>query len=195
MYHNSPEWYNLWLIYCKKYQPNNPDSYLEPTELTEPSENYKYKPSAENCVPKTPRVSEWDLTWDEWDATAQKPIEKEEILPTCDVCGEEFIHQNTLDIHKKRPNCLEPKPQHFKPRKLEVVSVRDGKEQKKRSRQKKLNRGHDFSKLMESDSESTSESESDEPVFDDSSDMEFDEHLGKFLEINYLIILSNFNSY
>ena len=72
---------------------------------------------------------------------------------------------------------------YFKPRKLEVVSVRDGKEQKKRSRQKKL---------MESDSESTSESESDDPVFDDSSDMEFDEHLGKFLKINYLIILSNF---
>ena len=190
MYHNSPEWYNLWLIYCKKYQPNNPDSYLEPTELTEPSENYKYKPSAENCVPKTPRVSEWDLTWDEWDATAQKPIEKEDILPTCDVCGETFIHQNTLDIHKKRPNCLEPKPQHFKPRKLEVVSIRDGIEKKKRSRQKKLKRDHDFSKLMESDSESTSESESDELVFDDSSDldMEFDELLGKFLEINRLII-------
>ena len=81
---------------------------------------------------------------------------------------------------------------YFKPRKLEVVSVRDGKEQKKRSRQKKLKRDHDFSNLMESDSESTSESESDEPVFDDSSDMEFDEHLGKFLKINYLIILSNF---
>ena len=77
---------------------------------------------------------------------------------------------------------------YFKPRKLEVVSVRDGKEQKKRSRQKKLKRDHDFSNLMESDSESTSESESDEPVFDDSSDMEFDEHLGKFLEIkNYYI--------
>ena len=71
---------------------------------------------------------------------------------------------------------------YFKPRKLEVVSVRDGKEQKKRSRQKKLKRDHDFSNLMESDSESTSESESDEPVFDDSSDldMEFDEMLGKF---------------
>ena len=35
---------------------------------------------------------------------------------------------------------------------------------------------------MDSDSDSTSESESDEPVFDDSSDldMEFDEMLGKF---------------
>ena len=84
---------------------------------------------------------------------------------------------------------------YFKPRKLEVVSVRDGVEKKRRSRQKKLKRDHDFSKLMDSDSESTSESESDEPVFDDSSDMEFDEHLGKFLEINYFIILSNFKIY
>ena len=48
MYHNSTEWYNLWLIYCKKYQPNNPDSKLEPFEITEPS---KYKPSPENCIP------------------------------------------------------------------------------------------------------------------------------------------------
>ena len=80
---------------------------------------------------------------------------------------------------------------------MEVVSIRDGVEKKKRSRQKKLKRDHDFSKLMDSDSDSTSESESDEPVFDDSSDldMEFDEHLGKFFDINYLTILSNFNSY
>ena len=66
---------------------------------------------------------------------------------------------------------------------MEVVSVRDGVEKKKKSRQKKL---------MESDSESTSESESDDPVFDDSSDMEFDEVLGKILEIDHLINLSNF---
>ena len=71
-YHKSPEWFNLWLIYCKKYQPNNPDAKLEPFEITEPS---KYKPSPENCIPMTPRVSEWDLTWDERDNAAKKPVE------------------------------------------------------------------------------------------------------------------------
>ena len=71
-YHKSPEWFNLWLIYCKKYQPNNPDAKLEPFEITEPS---KYKPSPENCIPMTPRVSEWDLTWDERDNAAQKSVE------------------------------------------------------------------------------------------------------------------------
>ena len=71
-YHKSPEWFNLWLIYCKKYQPNNPDAKLEPFEITEPS---KYKPSPENCIPMTPRVSEWDLTWDERDNAAKKSVE------------------------------------------------------------------------------------------------------------------------
>ena len=80
-YHKSPEWFNLWLIYCKKYQPNNPDSKLEPFEITEPC---KFKPSPENCIPMTPRVSEWDLTWDEQDNAAQKPVEDKEKLPTCD---------------------------------------------------------------------------------------------------------------
>ena len=121
-YHKSPEWFNLWLIYCKKYQPNNPDAKLEPFEITEPS---KYKPSPENCIPMTPRVSECDLTWDERDNVAQKPVEDKEKLPTCDISGEEFKHQNTLDIHKQRPICLEPKPELFKPLKGQLISKAD----------------------------------------------------------------------
>ena len=175
-YHKSPEWFNLWLIYCKKYQPNNPDANLEPFEITEPS---KYKPSPENCIPMTPRVSQWDLTWNERDDAAQKPIEEKERLPTCDICGEEFLHQNTLDIHKQRPNCLEPKPELFKPLKLDVVSVSDGEEKNKNGNQEETKRDLEDSWLYLSDSSSNSGSELDEPVMDDSSnqDMKLDESM------------------
>ena len=71
MYHQSEEFFNLWLIFVKRYQQTNPDSWLEPVEITKPSEYYKFKPNAKNCVPKTPRVTDWDLTWEEWDATGK----------------------------------------------------------------------------------------------------------------------------
>ena len=74
MYHQSPEFINLWLIYCKKYQPNSPEAKLEPIEIYEPSQYYKYKPNSENCLPKTQRPTNWDLTWEEWNATAEPPI-------------------------------------------------------------------------------------------------------------------------
>jgi hypothetical protein len=178
-YHKSPEWFNLWLIYCKKYQPNNPDAKLEPLNITEPSEYYKYKPSAENSIPKAPRASQWDLSWEEWDDAAQKPCEDKESLPTCDICGEEFLHQNTLDIHKQRPNCLELKLELFKPLKLDVVDVSDSKENNKKEKQKEPKMDLEDSWLYLSDSSSNSGSELDEPVMDDSSnqDMKFDESM------------------
>ena len=71
MYHQSEEFFNLWLIFVKRYQQSNPDSWLEPVEITKPSAYYKFKPNAKNCVPKTPRVTDWDLAWEEWDATGK----------------------------------------------------------------------------------------------------------------------------
>ena len=68
MYHKSAEFINLWLMCVKRYQPSNPDAKYEPIEIIKPSEYYKYRPTARNSVPKTPRVSDWDLSWEEWDA-------------------------------------------------------------------------------------------------------------------------------
>ena len=123
----------------------------------------------------TPRVSQWDLTWNEKDNAAQKPVEDKEKLPTCDICGEEFLHQNTLDIHKQQPNCLEPKPELFKPLKLDVVSDGEGEEKNKKGKQKDL----EDSWLYLSDSSSNSDSELSEPVIDDSTNqnVEFDEFM------------------
>ena len=94
-----------------------------------------------------------------------------------EICGEEFLHQNTLDIHKQRPNCLEPKPGLFKPLKLDVVSVSDGEE--KNMKEKETEGDLEDSWLYLSDSSSNSGSELDEPVVDDSSnqDMKLDESM------------------
>ena len=90
-----------------------------------------------------------------------------------------------MDIHTQQPNCLEPKPELFKPLKLDVVSVNDGEEKNKKETKEDL----EDSWLYLSDSSSNSGSELDEPVIDISSapDMETDEvmsnngALGEFL--------------
>ena len=91
-YHKSNECYNSWL-------QKLPSNYFEGEKLDlilEPSENDKFRPSNENSVSR----SHIDNTWDEWDADAEKTVEKLEVLPSCTICGKEFLHQNTVDIHE-----------------------------------------------------------------------------------------------
>ena len=111
LYHKSPEFFNYWLNLEKElpnFDPHDPN--LKEIEISEPSEFYKYRPSKENSAPRIHKIQwDWELSWEDWNATAEKPVWEKEILPTCDVCGLEFLHENTLKIHKKRPNCLEPK--------------------------------------------------------------------------------------
>ena len=96
-----------------------------------------------------------------------------------EICGEEFLHQNTLDIHKQQPNCSESKPELFKPLKLDEDNVSDGEEKNKKGNQKETKEDLEDSWLYLSDSSSNSGSELDEPVVDDSSnqDMKLDESM------------------
>ena len=82
-----------------------------------------------------------------------------------------------MDIHKQQPNCLESKPELFKPLKLDEDNVSDGEEKNKKGNQKETKEDLEDSWLYLSDSSNNSDSELDEPVMDDSSnqDLKFDE--------------------
>ena len=82
-----------------------------------------------------------------------------------------------MENHKQQTNCLEPKPELFKPLKLDEVDVSDGEEKNKKGKQKETKEDLEDSWLYLSDSSSNSGSELDEPVMDDSSnqDMKFGE--------------------
>jgi hypothetical protein len=75
------------------------------------------------------------LSWSEWDeknSTKIKPeVDEQEEFPACEICGETFLHINTLKIHKRR-NCLEekPEPARLKFRKPEIVSLKKSKSTK-----------------------------------------------------------------
>ena len=84
-----------------------------------------------------------------------------------------------MENHKQQPNCLEPKPELFKPLKLDEVDVSDGEEKNKKGKQKETKEDLEDSWLYLSDSSSNSGSDLDEPVMDDSSnqDRKFDESM------------------
>ena len=84
-----------------------------------------------------------------------------------------------MENHKQQPNCLEPKPELFKPLKLDEVDVSDGEEKNKKGKQKETKEDLEDSWLYLSDSSSNSGSDLDEPVMDDSSnqDKKFDESI------------------
>ena len=75
------------------------------------------------------------MSWSEWDEknrTEIKPeVDEKEEFPACEICGETFLHINTLKIHK-RWNCLEDKPESakLKFRKPEIVLLRKSKSTK-----------------------------------------------------------------
>ena len=84
-----------------------------------------------------------------------------------------------MDIHKQQSNCLEAKPELFKPLKLDVDNVSDSEEKNKKENQEETKRDLEDSWLYLSDSSNNSDSELDEPVVDDSSnqDMKVDESM------------------
>ena len=87
--------------------------------------------------------------------TGQKPVEEKENFPTCKICKEEFLHEDTLKIHNKlRPNCLEPKnpPKPSRKRQsLERIGLSVTKE-KVKARKHKRSSDEDSDESSESDS-------------------------------------------
>ena len=87
--------------------------------------------------------------------TGQKPVEEKENLPTCKICKEEFLHEDTLKIHNKlRPNCLEPKnpPKPSRKRQsMERIGLSVTKE-KVKARKHKRSSDEDSDESSESDS-------------------------------------------
>ena len=81
------------------------------------------------------------MSWSDWDeknrAEIKPEVEEKEEFPTCEICGETFLHINTLKIHKKR-NCLEEKPEPVKLRfrKPEIVSLKKSKSTKHKTLEK-----------------------------------------------------------
>ena len=74
-----------------------------------------------------------------------------------------------MENHKQQPNCLEPKPEFFKPLKLDGASVNEIEEKNKEEEQNEPKKDLEDSWLYLSDSSNNSDSELDEPVMDDSS--------------------------
>ena len=106
--------------------------------------------------------------------TGQKPVEEKENFPTCMICKEEFLHEDTLKIHNKlRPNCLEPKnpPKPSRKRQsMERIGLSVTKEKVKARKHKRS-----------SDEDSDESSESDSGMFYNLLDLEADSH--NFLDL------------
>ena len=138
LYHMSQEFHNFWLTSYKNLPSYNAVDGLSLEFLGNDSKFWKYdkfKPTENNSVFKAQNPQDWELSWSEWDEKNRTKIklevdEKEE-FPACEICGETFLHINTLKIHKRR-NCLEekPEPAKLKFRKPEIVSLRKSKSTK-----------------------------------------------------------------
>ena len=116
LYHMSQEFHNFWLTSYKNLPSYNAVDGLSLEFLGNDSKFWKYdkfKPTEKNSVFKAQTPLDWELSWSEWDEknrTKIKPeVDEKEEFPACEICGETFLHINTLKIHKRR-NCLEEKP-------------------------------------------------------------------------------------
>ena len=84
LYHTSNECYNFWL----QKLPSNDFEGEKLDPIMEPSENDEFRPTSENSIPRSHAADKaWHLDWDNWNANAEKPAEKLEILPSCTICG------------------------------------------------------------------------------------------------------------
>jgi len=138
LYHMSQEFHNFWLTSYKNLPSYNAVDGLSLEFLGNDSKFWKYdkfKPTEKNSVFKAQMPQDWELSWSEWDEknkTKIKPeVDEKETFPACEICGETFLHINTLKIHKRR-NCLEEKPElaKLKFRKSEIVSLKKSKSTK-----------------------------------------------------------------